>query len=100
MDLQKFITQSLVEIMNGLKDAQHTLKDSNSEICPTINTASDGAWGGKGIHGWSTKDQAVATIDYDIAVEVTNEGHGGGKINVVAGLTRLRQLEGLKSASD
>jgi hypothetical protein len=85
MDLQKFITESLVEIMNGLKEAQDGLKDSNARICPKINRAFET---GTKTHllGWSNKGQGISMIEYDIAVEVTNEGSGGGKISVAMGV--------------
>ena len=71
--------------MNGIKDAQIELKDSHARICPTLNMPSDNAWS-KGMLGWSTKNQAVTVIEYDVAVEVTTEGKGGGKISVATGL--------------
>lgn len=86
MDLQKFITESLVEIMTGIKDAQSDLKakGSHSRICPTVSNA----FSGSQIHvlGRSEKGQIVSLIEFDIAVEITSEGGGGGKISVAMGL--------------
>jgi len=84
MNLKNFITQSLVDIMTGLKDAQDQLKDSHSRICPTLSQAITPA-GQQALIGVSTKGQAIALVEYDVAVEVSTDG-AGGEIRVAAGV--------------
>lgn len=82
MDLKKFITQSMVEIMTGLKDAQDQLADSHARICPAIHSKMDGQ---ETIIGRTDKGRAVSIIDYDVAVEVSTDG-GKAEIKVMGGI--------------
>jgi hypothetical protein len=82
MDLKKFITQSMVEIMTGLKDAQDQLKDSHARICPAIHSKMDGQ---EAIIGRTEKGRAVSVIDYNVAVEVSTDG-GKAEIKVMGGV--------------
>ena len=95
MDLQKFITQSLVEIMTGLKDAQDKLKDSHARICPTLSQAITPG-GQQTLIGLSTKGQAIAVVEYDIAVEASSEAGGSGGIKVLGGVVKLAGIEGVR----
>lgn len=81
MELQKFITKSLVEIMNGLKEAQDQLKDSHARICPSLSKGLT-AGGQQAFLGASTKGQPISLIEFDIAVEVSGEKSGEGGIKV------------------
>jgi hypothetical protein len=98
MDLKKFITQSLVEIMTGLKDAQDQLRGSHARICPTLSDAITPG-GQQTLIGRSTKGQAIALVEYDIAVEASNEAGGGGEIKVLGGLIGAG-VEGKKSKAE
>jgi hypothetical protein len=85
MELQKFITKSLVEIMTGLKDAQDQLKGSQARICPTLSDAITPG-GHQVLVGLSKRGQAIALVDFDIAVEASSEAGGGGSIKVLGAL--------------
>jgi hypothetical protein len=82
MDLKKFITQSMVEIMTGLKDAQDQLKDSHARICPAIHSKMDGQ---ETIIGRTDKGRAISIVDYNVAVEVSTDG-GKAEIKVMGGI--------------
>jgi hypothetical protein len=88
MELQKFITKSLVEIMTGIKDAQDQLRDSHARICPTLSNAITPG-GQQSLIGISTKGQAIALVDFDIAVEVSGEKGGDAGINVMQGIVKF-----------
>ena len=77
MNLQKFIEQSLFEVMTGVRNAQDHLRKegSHARICPTLSSAITPG-GQQSIIGLSTKGQAIALVEYDIAVEVSNDGAG------------------------
>lgn len=83
MDLKRFITQSLVEIMTGLREAQQKLSDTDAKICPRIVRDLPETTPFIGIAG---NDRYVSQIDYDIAVEASSAGGGGieGGINVLS----------------
>ena len=98
MNLQKFITQSLVEIMTGLKDAQDQLTWSHGRICPTLSQAITPG-GQQTLIGLSAKGQAIALVEYDIAVVATSEAGGGGGIKVVGGIIGV-EAGGKKSKSE
>ena len=85
MDLKKFVTQSLVEIMIGLKDAQDQLHDSHARICPTLGPAITP--GGQNVLlGLSTQNRPIALIEYDVAIEVGGDSGASGEIKLAAGI--------------
>jgi hypothetical protein len=85
MDLKKFISQSLVEIMTGLKEAQDALKDSQARICPAPSQEITPA-GHNTMIAKSTVGRPIFLIEYDVAIEVSGEDTAGGKISVLGGL--------------
>jgi hypothetical protein len=82
MELQQFITQSLVEIMNGVEGAQDRLKALHEKIPPSLSDAmaEDDAWPTVGLAG----NSPTAFVEYDIALDVSKVG-GEGTIAVAAG---------------
>ena len=86
MELQRFIRQSLVEIMKGIEDAQSDLKGkSHSRICPRLSPAIT-PHGHDTLLGISTEsDRPIHLIEYDVAVEVFDKGReGSGSIEILA----------------
>ena len=90
MELQRFIRQSLVEIMNGIEEAQRDLKGkSHSRICPRLS-AGITPHGHDTLLGTSTEtNRPIHLVEYDVAVEVSDKGSGGsieagGTIGVVS----------------
>lgn len=68
MELQEFISSTLQQIMNGVKDAQAQVKDTGGYIGP----------------GGTHFDPALEMVHFDVAVTVSEntETQGGGKIKV------------------
>jgi hypothetical protein len=99
MELQRFIRQSLVEIMKGIEEAQNDLKGkSHSRICPRL---SDGITphGHDTLLGTSTEaKRPIHLIEYDVAVEVSDKG-GEGSVSGSASIGILNVKTGGKSAS-
>lgn len=76
MDLKKFITQSMVEIMTGVKEAQDQLAQvgSHARIAPDVDKSMAGQ---ESLIGRSKSGRAVSVVEYDIAVEVSSDGADG-----------------------
>jgi hypothetical protein len=102
MNLQQFITQSLVEIMNGLKDAQTGLQDSHARICPMFSNAITPG-GQQQLLGITPNNRPISAIEYDVAVEVSTNSAGGGGLeitvaNVISGGGFLKKTRADKDA--
>lgn len=85
IDLQTFIKSSLVQIMEGCKEAQNELEDSHARICPRIehpflehSNITNFALGETETH------RLVQTIDFDVAVTATEESATKGGIGVLS----------------
>lgn len=78
MELQRFIRQSLVEIMTGIKEAQDDLRGkSHARICPRLSSAIT-PHGHDTLLGTSTEaNRPIHLVEYDVAVEVSDKGGGG-----------------------
>ena len=85
MELKEFIKQTLVQIIEGVKDAQKSVGTDNGEIIPRLSTPRNKdeiSYDGRIIHN----------IYFDVAVTVTEgtEKKGGGGIKVASFI----QIEG------
>lgn len=95
MKLQTFVSKTLVEIMEGLREAQDALKKSHARICPILGSAiTEG--GNKELIGLTHNNRAISLIAYDIAVEVSQEG----EINVSTGALIEALTGGAKAEGD
>ncbi len=98
MDLQKFIDQSLTELMHGLRDAQTSLADSHARICQQM---SPGVRESGNYAGTTRIDlRPVYFIHYDVAIEVSGEEAAGGKLKVAAAAFGGVQGEASKKNAD
>lgn len=99
MELQRFIRQSLVEIMKGIEEAQKDLKGkSHSRICPRLSSAIT-PHGHDTLLGKSTEaDRPIHLVEYDVAVEVSDKG-GGGSVEGGGTIGVVSVKAGAKSAS-
>ena len=87
MELRKFISQSLVELMGGLADAQQQLRASQvyATVCPSFSNAISPA-GHQTTLGKSTYGRMISLVEFDVAVEATAETDAGGGIKVLGGI--------------
>lgn len=84
MELKEYISESLVQICEGISLAKEKLKDKDVIINPASTFHSDGQfWIGKQQEHGSV-ERWVQMIDMEITTTVveTAEGDGGAKINV------------------
>ena len=87
MDLKEFIAQALVEVVEGVLEAQNTLQENGKYINPKLATQQ----GRHEAHGKvvSTDGQLVQSVDFDVAVTATTGSGTKGGIGVVAGIFAL-----------
>jgi hypothetical protein len=99
MELQRFIRQSLVEIMNGIKDAQDDLRGkSHGRICPRLSPAIT-PHGHDTLLGISTEaNRPIHLVEYDVAVEVSDKG-SGASVEGVGSIAVFSAKVGAKTAS-
>jgi hypothetical protein len=76
---------SLVQIMEGCREAQDALTDSHARICPRIETPFM-EHGGITNHalGETATHRLVQTIEFDVAVSATEESATKGGIGVLS----------------
>ena len=98
MELQRFIRQSLVEIMKGIEEAQIDLKGkSHSRICPRLSSAIT-PHGHDTLVGTSTEaNRPIHLVEYDVAVEVSDTG-GKGELSASGSIGILKVKGGGESA--
>lgn len=86
MELQEFIKQSIVQIINGVIDAQKEVVDKGASINPSgLHLKNDQVKG----HAITNDGNVTQHIEFDVAV-TTTEGTGTkGGIGVVAGVLAL-----------
>lgn len=73
MELREFITQTLVEIQQGVQDAisqQDAIEGNNGLINPVFS-----------MYGLPGKEQ-VQKVEFDVAVTATDKASGGGKAGI------------------
>jgi hypothetical protein len=84
MDLREFVRESIVEIIQGVAEAQEATRNSNARVNPTGLSFRSDQLAGK---MWDGKDHRVAQLlEFDVAV-TASEGTGTkAKIGVLAGV--------------
>ena len=95
MELQEFIKQSLVQIVKGVNEAQNEAIDVGARINPVGKLLS----GGGETHFVQT-ELNPQSIQFDVAISVSEEKTAGGKISVLANILNLgaeAKMENLSS---
>jgi hypothetical protein len=86
IELKKFIEETLVQIVKGVKASQDEVKGIGGEICPTGLYFSEGGETrviykpGRGI---------VQTVEFDIALSVTKATALGGKAGIAVNIASV-----------
>lgn len=87
LDLQTFISNSLVQIMEGCQDAQNKLRQSHARICPRVDVPYlDGGGASQHALGDTGTGRLVQTIDFDVAVTAADEKETKGGIGVITAI--------------
>ena len=87
MDLQSFIKETLVQISNGVSDAQSALEDSGTVISPQVSPSFVSNGHSKMLR--TSGSTPAIVVSFDVAL-TTTEGTGTkGGIGVVAGIVSL-----------
>ncbi len=98
MNLQDFIRETLVQVVNGVKDAQSQLADMEAAINPVGLAGQVSQLEGR---RYSRTGQVSETVEFDIAVTVT-EGEstkkGVGAFVSVVGIGAQKQTEAQSSS--
>jgi len=91
MNLRDFVSETLVEIVTGISDAQSRLTDSGAQVSPQIrNLFTQSQTGGTNMAlGWDTNGGLIQVVDFDVAVTTTEGTETKGGIGVVAGIFAL-----------
>jgi hypothetical protein len=87
MELNDFVSQTLTQIVEGVKDAQVKLSDSGVEINPHLNS-SHSEMGKQGML-WTSSATAAQIVKFDVALTVTEGTGTKGGIGVFAGAVNL-----------
>lgn len=91
MNLKDFVSESLVEIMEGVSDAQKRVGSSSGEIVPHVNNifTQTQTGGTNSAIGWTEEGELVQSVEFDVAVTASDGTETKGGIGVVAGIFAL-----------
>jgi hypothetical protein len=80
MDLKDFVSQTLTQIIQGVKAAQEAAKAHGAEINPSMSRSPAGAASKETMSGKYSRD-----VEFDVALTVTEGTGTKGGIGIVAG---------------
>jgi len=91
MELQDFVTQSILQITKGVEAAQECLADSTASANPPIGTVfTQSQTGGTNMAlGWGDNGDLIHMLQFDVAVTATDGKKTKGGIGVVTGIVAL-----------
>ena len=95
MDLKRFIKETLVQIAQGIEDADEALKGSSAIINPRNVTGASSGTDDSKVYGYvvdekqGTYRQAVQSINFDVAVSVAQGTETKGGVGLMVGAIAL-----------
>ena len=91
MELNDFITKTLVEIVRGIEQAQEELQSSNTRVNPRLQKLfANAQTGGSSVGlGWADNGHVVAVVLFDVGLAVEEGKNTKGGIGVAAGIFSL-----------
>lgn len=78
MELKDFIRETLVEIINGVKDAQSAIRDTGAYINPPVHSSNEK----RSSVSFSGHKSMIYDVDFDIAVTASDSSGAKGGIGV------------------
>lgn len=93
MDLKEFVSDTLVQICEGIKDAQDKTKEMGAYVSPMLT-----AKGTATAHGGDAT--GVSRVRFDVALEVVDESKSGNTSNHKAGLKIFCAHTGLDGSNE
>ncbi|ENQ8749290.1 TPA: hypothetical protein ACVU5U_004614 [Vibrio parahaemolyticus] len=91
MNLKDFVSESILEIIEGVQDAQKRIESDDAKVAPHIEQIfSQSQTGGTNLAiGWDSTNNLVHSIEFDVAVTTSEGTNTKGGIGVVAGVFSL-----------
>ncbi len=91
MELKEFVSQSIVEIIEGITNAQSRISNDDTQIVPNVQRLfTQSNTGGSNLAlGWDDKGNLIHTIEFDVAVTATEGSESKSGIGVVTGVFGL-----------
>ena len=87
IELRKFISQALIEIAGGVKDAQATVAEMRGEVAP--HDMDDSGHERAAGRARFSLNRPVQIVEFDVAVTVTDETGGKAGLGVMGGFVTL-----------
>lgn len=81
MDMKDFITQTLTQIVDGVKAAREQLKDTGANVNPPIAALARDTAAQVGFTV-GTNGELVTIVDFDVGLDVDDQGKGPVQINI------------------
>lgn len=85
MDLQDFVSETIVSIVSGIKDAQEKTKEQGASVNPgglmrkTDAVSNNSTWDNR-------TNNFTQPVAFDIAITAEDSAKGGAKVKVLSGL--------------
>ncbi|MBU1138835.1 MAG: hypothetical protein KKA76_07655 [Proteobacteria bacterium] len=91
MDLKEFVSESIIEIIEGIIDAQSRISSEDAQVAPEMSKLylNSQAGGASLALGKDKNNNLVHTLEFDVAVTANEGTETKGGIGVVAGVFAL-----------
>ncbi len=89
MKLQNFITETLVQINEGVKNAKHKLESNQLQINPYLTERLSGLAENPDLIGFSEGKKIVQMVNFDISVTAESENDKSGNIKVASSIIEV-----------
>jgi hypothetical protein len=87
MDLRKFVSQTIAEVVHGVIDAQAELKETGARVNPLLHPRMNSDLKTRG--PIDNSENVVQEIVFDVALTVSSETGTDAKVSVLAGIFGL-----------
>lgn len=89
MELKKFITDTLVQLSEAVRNAQSELADSQTQVAPYISNYFESATNNPDFIGEDNNGHLIQNVSFDVAVTVERGTETEGKISIASGILGL-----------
>lgn len=85
MDLKDFVSETLMQVVSGVVDAQTRVRSVGGAVVPLVRNPPEDI----GLYGTTNDGKPVVLIDFDVSIAVQEGTATKGGIGVVAGVFTL-----------
>jgi len=89
MNLQDFITETLFQISEGVKNAKHKIEDTQLQINPYLTERLDGMSSNSDFIGIGEGKKLIQIVNFDISVTAEEDTEKGGDVKIASSVINI-----------